>query len=78
MSAFQKPSVEFVVSKMCVEVALWLLGQGAANTEAKLFAGLLEENAGLGPKLSWGPSCARAQVGPGLGPKPGYGIHRDP
>jgi ATP-dependent protease ClpP protease subunit len=31
-----------------------LLGQGAANTEAKLFAGLLEENAGLGPKLSDG------------------------
>ncbi len=29
-----------------------MLGQGAANTEAKLFAGLLEENGGLGPKLS--------------------------
>ncbi|SFU00125.1 head maturation protease, ClpP-related [Sedimentitalea nanhaiensis] len=31
-----------------------LLGQGAAGTEAKLFARLLEENAGLGPKLSDG------------------------
>ncbi|PYC47103.1 hypothetical protein DI396_11100 [Litorivita pollutaquae] len=28
-----------------------ILGQGAANTEAKLFAGLLEENGGAGPKM---------------------------
>jgi ATP-dependent protease ClpP protease subunit len=37
-----------------------LLGQGAANTEAKLFASLLEENAGLGPKLSDGKTLFHA------------------
>lgn len=37
-----------------------LLGQGAANTEAKLFAGLLEENGGLGPKLSDGKTLFHA------------------
>lgn len=40
-----------------------LLGQGAANTEAKLFAGLLEENAGLGPKLSDGKTLFHASHG---------------
>ena len=40
-----------------------LLGQGAANTEAKLFAGLLEENAGLGPKLSDGKTLFHADHG---------------
>ena len=40
-----------------------LLGQGAANTEAKLFAGLLEENAGLGPKLSNGKTPFHASHG---------------
>ena len=40
-----------------------LLGQGAANTEAKLFAGLLAENAGLGPKLSNGKTLFHANHG---------------
>lgn len=40
-----------------------VLGQGAANTEAKLFAGLLEENAGLGPKLSDGKTLFHADHG---------------
>ncbi len=40
-----------------------LLGQGAANTEAKLFAGLLEENAGLGPRLSDGKTLFHADHG---------------
>ncbi|MBT3139683.1 ATP-dependent Clp protease proteolytic subunit [Ruegeria litorea] len=40
-----------------------LLGQGAANTEAKLFASLLEENAGLGPKLSDGKTLFHADHG---------------
>lgn len=40
-----------------------LLGQGAANTEAKLFAGLLEENGGLGPKLSDGKTLFHADHG---------------
>ncbi|MDO6478626.1 head maturation protease, ClpP-related [Shimia thalassica] len=40
-----------------------LLGQGAANTEAKLFASLLEENAGLGPKLSDGKTLFHTDHG---------------
>jgi hypothetical protein len=40
-----------------------LLGQGAANTEAKLFARLLEENTGLGPKLSDGKTLFHADHG---------------
>ncbi|WP_186766319.1 phage major capsid protein [Phaeobacter marinintestinus] len=40
-----------------------LLGQGAANTEAKLFAGLLEENTGLGPKLSDGKTLLHTDHG---------------
>ncbi|TDE36313.1 head maturation protease, ClpP-related [Antarcticimicrobium sediminis] len=40
-----------------------LLGQGAANTEAKLFAGLLEESTGLGPKLSDGKTLFHADHG---------------
>lgn len=40
-----------------------VLGQGAANTEAKLFASLLEENAGLGPKLSDGKTLFHADHG---------------
>jgi hypothetical protein len=40
-----------------------VLGQGAANTEAKLFAGLLEENVGLGPKLSDGKTLFHADHG---------------
>ena len=40
-----------------------LLGQGAASTEAKLFARLLEENAGLGPKLSDGKTLFHAAHG---------------
>ncbi|MEQ3730289.1 MAG: head maturation protease, ClpP-related [Tateyamaria sp.] len=40
-----------------------LLGQGAANTEAKLFAGLLEENSGFGPKLSDGKTLFHADHG---------------
>ncbi len=39
------------------------LGQGAANTEAKLFAALLEENAGLGPNLSDGKTLFQPDHG---------------
>ncbi|OAN86082.1 head maturation protease, ClpP-related [Sulfitobacter geojensis] len=40
-----------------------VLGQGAASTEAKLFAKLLEENSGLGPKLSDGKTLFHADHG---------------
>ncbi|MEY8827872.1 Mu-like prophage major head subunit gpT family protein [Sedimentitalea sp. XS_ASV28] len=40
-----------------------LLGQRAASTEAKLFAGLLEENAGLGPHLADGRTLFHAAHG---------------
>lgn len=40
-----------------------LLGQGAAGTEARLFASLLEENGGLGPKLSDGKTLFHADHG---------------
>lgn len=39
------------------------LGQGAASTEAKLFADLLEDNGGLGPKLSNGKTLFHSDHG---------------